>query len=405
MGFAPESGPLLGINNALTDADGHYEITDLRAYNWAAENQKFRQTNPNGGIGQLSVFVYHPDYAHQIAGHSDVPETVDIALHKPMVLEGQVLWDNDGKPAAGIELELVDEKDFFNQLTAKVHTDANGHYHLAVLPPGEYVLRPHLPPGEGGPDADRFAVKLQDGKQSLNLRIDRNGIVRGHESRTAPEVAPKSPKPESPESANSSSNSYRGVDIVVQCGGAKNISNGLPEELGPQIAKLPGVDRVISGLLDMVSFHDEAIPGTLLNGWPPESPLFDRLKLQTGRQLTADDQGKIVLGYELARRLNKKIGDKIELYGSKSFGVIGIFESPISFENNGAVVPLEELQLMMNKPGVVTGFTVVAKRPIDEDGLKDLAKRIELFVDSLHHGDNPSLQVKAMPAVQFVQTP
>ena len=65
-----------------------------------------------------------------------------------------------------------------------------------------------------------------------------------------------------------------------------------------------------------------------------------------------------MIGRVLAANLGKKVGDKIELYGSEDFQVVGIYESPIVFENGGAVVLLCELQRLKNKPNEVTGFTV-----------------------------------------------
>jgi hypothetical protein len=207
-----------------------------------------------------------------------------------------------------------------------------------------------------------------------------------------------SEKIQQPAKSSQDSSFLRGIDIVVQrAGGSNNTTNGLPEELGPQIAKLRGVDHVVGGLLDMVSFPDQDDVSALLYGLPPGCSLFERLKIQSGRQLVAGDKNKIMLGRELARRLDKKVGDQVELYGAWSFEVIGIYESPIKFENSGAVLPLAKLQQMMNRPGEVTGFNVVAKRPIDEAGLKDLAQRIELYAASLHRDDGSPLQLKAAP--------
>ncbi len=176
-----------------------------------------------------------------------------------------------------------------------------------------------------------------------------------------------------------------------------NLTNGLQEDLGKKIAAVPGVDQVVGGLLDMISFHDEGIMGVVLNGWPEGCPLFSRLTVQPGgRKLEAGDTGKIMLGRLLASNLDKKVGDKIELYGSEPFKVVGIYESPIVFENGGAVVLLSELQRIMKRPGEVTGFTIIAKKPIDEQGIRDLCKKIEGIQQE------PALKVK--PALEFVKS-
>ena len=159
--------------------------------------------------------------------------------------------------------------------------------------------------------------------------------------------------------------------MSCSAGGANKITNGLPEALGEKIAKVPGVESEVGGLLDMISFHDEGIMGSLLNGWPAGCPLFNRLTVQPGgRKLEAGDTSKIIIGRVLAANLGKKVGDTIELYGSEPFQIVGIYESPIVFENGGSVVLLPELQRLMKRPGEVTGFTIIAKKPISEAGIQ-----------------------------------
>src|SRR5262249_11245717 len=156
-------------------------------------------------------------------------------------------------------------------------------------------------------------------------------------------------------------------DLVVQrAGGKNNLNNGLPEELGERLARVQGVKQVTGGLLDTVGFKDANLLGALLNGWPTHSPLYGRIKSQLGgRILAAGDERKAIVGKELAAKLGKQVGDRILLYGEYSFEIVGIFESPIVFENNGLIVPLKELQRMMDREGEVTGFAIVAEHPID----------------------------------------
>jgi putative ABC transport system permease protein len=141
--------------------------------------------------------------------------------------------------------------------------------------------------------------------------------------------------------------------------------------------------------------------GVLLNGWPPECPLFSRLNVLEGRKLAAGDSEKIMIGRVLAANLGKKVGDTIELYGAYPFKVIGIYESPIVFENGGSVVLLSELQRMMNRndPPEVTGFTIIADDEARANGLKDLRNRIE----SLPAAKEIDVQLDATPAVEFVK--
>jgi putative ABC transport system permease protein len=176
----------------------------------------------------------------------------------------------------------------------------------------------------------------------------------------------------------------RDVDLVVtRAGGNEALNTGLPEQLEGPIVKLKGVKQVVGGLVDAIDFRDKGLLGVFLNGWPPSCPLFDEITVLQGQRLKAGDDHKIMIGRVLAANLDKKVGDNIELYGSEDFEVAGIYESPIVYENGGAVVLLSELQRLINKPNEISGFTVTADKPIDEKGLDDLRQRIEALQPGL----------------------
>ncbi len=196
--------------------------------------------------------------------------------------------------------------------------------------------------------------------------------------------------------------SSRGVDLVVQrAGGKNNLNNGLPESLREPLEKVKGVKQVVGGLLDTINFRDANLLGVLLNGWPPDCPLFTRLTVLSGRQLQAGDSDRIMIGRVLAANLGKKVGDTIELYGSIPYEVIGIYESPIVFENGGSVVLLSNLQKLMNRndPPEVTGFTIIADDEARKNELKGFAQRIA----ALPEAKEMDVQLEATPATEFVK--
>ena len=173
----------------------------------------------------------------------------------------------------------------------------------------------------------------------------------------------------------------RGIDLVVMKAAAKNNLNngGLPEELGQTLSQVQGVKQVVGGLVDTLTFRDANLKSVLINinGWPAHCPWLERLKVQFGgRSLIAGNERKAIVGKDLAAKLEKQVGDKIELYGDEQFEIVGIYESPIQLENNGLVVPLGELQRLMNLPGKVTGFSIAAEHPIDAKGLEQLRQRV-----------------------------
>ena len=170
----------------------------------------------------------------------------------------------------------------------------------------------------------------------------------------------------------------RGVDFVVQRSGpgTEPLNDGLPQQLGEQIAKVPGVKQVDARLVDIISFEKYNIIGVLINGWLVDSPLFDRLTVREGRRLIPSESRAVFMGRVLAAHLDKHVGDEIEIY-AEPFKIVGIYESPTVFENGGVVVPLAELQRVMHRPNEVTGFSVVAEHGASDAELEAVQRRIE----------------------------
>jgi putative ABC transport system permease protein len=169
----------------------------------------------------------------------------------------------------------------------------------------------------------------------------------------------------------------RGIDLVVQRSGrTQQLGNEMDQGFEDRIRELPGVDQVIGGLVDVVSFEQADLFVVLVNGWPTDSPLFGDLKLDSGRRLTADDENQAMLGRVLAGNLGKRVGDKIELYGQE-FEVVGVFESSNVYENGSVIVTLPVLQRLTDRPHEVSGITVQADPAAGKEEIEQLKKRIE----------------------------
>lgn len=151
----------------------------------------------------------------------------------------------------------------------------------------------------------------------------------------------------------------KGVDLFVLRSGRNRLSSSLPETLAEQVAKVPGVKAVIPGLVDVVSFQDYGIHSVVLQGWVPETEVFDHLKLIQGVRLNRYDKKAAVVGSVLARNLGKGVGDKIDIIEGETFEIVGIYEAPNVFENGALVVPLSELQRVLDRKGQVTGLSII----------------------------------------------
>ena len=89
-----------------------------------------------------------------------------------------------------------------------------------------------------------------------------------------------------------------------------------------------------------------------------------------------------MLGKSLAENLKKKPGDTVEIEGEE-FKAAGIFDSFNVYENGSAVVPIRDLQELMDQPGQVNEFQIV----LDESAAnqpnvnEEVARRIESLKD------------------------
>src|SRR5215212_9331057 len=102
----------------------------------------------------------------------------------------------------------------------------------------------------------------------------------------------------------------QGADLVVQPrGGAVQLSKGIRLSVGDQLRKIPGVREVVGSLMDLISFEEQGLFMVIVNGLEPDSPVFDRVRVMSGRRLHAADRRAVMLGRILAANLGKHTGD------------------------------------------------------------------------------------------------
>ncbi len=187
------------------------------------------------------------------------------------------------------------------------------------------------------------------------------------------------------------------VDILVQQKGVKQRLTGvLDVKLGEQIAKIPGVKQVNSGLVDFTGLEElGSATGVLVQGWEPDSPLMKALQvLPPGRLLAESDSKGVLLGERLATSLDRKVGDKLTMLGDETYTVVGIFHSPTVYENGSMVVLLRDLQRFMGREGQVSGFAVVVEHPDKSGEIRRIIKDIEALGKNL----------EATPTAEFVNS-
>jgi putative ABC transport system permease protein len=169
-----------------------------------------------------------------------------------------------------------------------------------------------------------------------------------------------------------------GVDMVVVRKGARQRMNStLDERLGEKIKQLSGVREVLAGLADQVSFEDQGLYSVVIQGWEPQTAVFNHLNIIEGRNLIKGDRRAALLGTILAGNLGKKVGDSVEVVEGESYQVVGVYESHNVIENGALVIPLHELQRIMDRQGKVTGFSLILDNPQDPAAVQELRRKIE----------------------------
>jgi putative ABC transport system permease protein len=98
-----------------------------------------------------------------------------------------------------------------------------------------------------------------------------------------------------------------------------------------------------------------------------------------------------MLGKTLAANLGKQPGDKLDVAAREEFEVVGVYESFSPLENGWLIMPLAELQRMMDRQGKVMVISVVARQP-DEETILALRDEIAAMASNL----------EVLPARSFV---
>jgi putative ABC transport system permease protein len=180
----------------------------------------------------------------------------------------------------------------------------------------------------------------------------------------------------------------RGVDlVVVEHGMIDFFASSLPEELEDRIRKVPGVADVSAELGALVPVGDdqEAIAG----GWRPDSFAWRAVPLVRGRMPTAGKQ-EVVLGDALAETLRADIGAEVTI-GFSRLHVSGIASFRSALNRGMAVLPLADLQALLDRPGRVTVFQVQLAHADDPQAMASVRTAIMTL--------NPGLAVTATDEV------
>jgi putative ABC transport system permease protein len=210
--------------------------------------------------------------------------------------------------------------------------------------------------------------------------------------------------------SNSSERSFlemyqrQNVAILVQQRGAKQrLTSVLDAKLGKKIAQIPHVTHAIPGLVDFTSIEELGSDAVVLQGWEAGSPLMRKLDIEKGgRYLEPGDDHCILLGEELGSALGKHLGDKISLFDSGTYTIVGIIRSPIGYESHMMVLSLKDLQKIMGRRDQVTGFAIMTEHPDDKAEVQQICSAIEAISPKAIEAKSAVDSVKNTTEIRFI---
>jgi putative ABC transport system permease protein len=149
--------------------------------------------------------------------------------------------------------------------------------------------------------------------------------------------------------------SSAGTDIAVV---DKNFMNSsVNQSLQAKVSAVPLVDRAEPMIFNIMDVTPDV--NALMFGWLDDSYEFNALTFSSGTRFQ-NGKPEVILGEMLAKNLNKKVGDTLQLQGSP-FTVTGIYHGGTALELGAIIMPLDQLQQLSSLQGKVTGFHVKLK--------------------------------------------
>ena len=137
----------------------------------------------------------------------------------------------------------------------------------------------------------------------------------------------------------------------------------------PEVADVDGM-LLGNALIDGSSY-------LFLFGRNPEGFSIAHFRIIEGQGL-AEARGvrgkPLILGRRAAQSMGKQVGDALRVTGS-AFRIVGIYETGDGFEDGGAVIPLDEAQVLTLQPRRVSMLYINLRNPADADRLRARVER------------------------------
>jgi putative ABC transport system permease protein len=176
--------------------------------------------------------------------------------------------------------------------------------------------------------------------------------------------------------------SSSGTDIAVV---DKNFMNSsVNEALEGKLRAVPVVDMAEPMIFNIMDITPDV--NAIMFGWLDNSYEFHSLTFSSGGPFH-NGKPELILGEVLAKNLNKKVGDTVDLQGS-TFTVAGIFHGGTSLEVGAAILPLDQMQQLSSLQGKVSGFHVRLKSAPPGESAEQYTKHAQAEIEAALPGLN-----------------
>jgi ABC-type lipoprotein release transport system permease subunit len=139
----------------------------------------------------------------------------------------------------------------------------------------------------------------------------------------------------------------------------------VPAGLADEIAQLPGVDRVVPRIVGRIELGTDRVIAVVVG--VPLDRFPSGLDLIEGRLYAGGPRNELVIGSDLAQRLNLKVGSYLPPFyqsreGERVSEVVGIFRSDVGpWQSRLIVTSFETAARIFDRPGLATDIAVYCR--------------------------------------------
>lgn len=167
--------------------------------------------------------------------------------------------------------------------------------------------------------------------------------------------------------------------VLAQSGAVGVLLSSVDEAIIGELQARPEVANVVGVLFSSV--QAENVPSFYIFGHELEGFSIKHFRVIEGQALAQarNVRGKpVLLGQQAAESLNKRVGDAFHVTGG-TFRIVGIYETGDSFEDNGAVMALEEAQALTLQSRRVSVIYIKVRPSFAED-ISGVADRLKMWM-------------------------